>query len=56
MPSQVESQPSGVLGELERTAVKEALLKHQGDVSRAAAALGLSRAALYRRMGKYGFF
>lgn len=38
----------------EQQQVSDALRRHQGNVSRAAAELGLSRAALYRRMEKYG--
>ncbi|MBC7793432.1 MAG: sigma-54-dependent Fis family transcriptional regulator, partial [Clostridia bacterium] len=41
-------------GELERTDIEEALLRSGGLVSRAAAELGLSRQALYRRMEKLG--
>jgi DNA-binding NtrC family response regulator len=39
---------------LERTQIEMALLNASGSVSRAAAALGLSRQALYRRMEKLG--
>jgi DNA-binding NtrC family response regulator len=39
---------------LERRAIERALTRHAGNVSLAAAALGLSRPALYRRMSKYG--
>jgi len=42
------------LEELERAMVERALVEHQGNISRAATALGLSRAALYRRIEKYG--
>lgn len=42
------------LEELERQAIEKALKKHQGNVSRAAKELGITRAALYRRMEKYG--
>jgi transcriptional regulator of acetoin/glycerol metabolism len=42
------------LGDLERNAIERALATHAGNVSRAAAELGLSRAALYRRIEKYG--
>lgn len=38
---------------LERSAVQEALRKHGFNISRAAKELGLTRAALYRRMEKY---
>lgn len=42
------------LAALERSAIERALTRFQGNISSAAAALGLSRAALYRRMAKHG--
>jgi two-component system response regulator RegA len=39
---------------LEREAIGKALALHGGNVSQAAAALGLTRPALYRRMAKHG--
>jgi DNA-binding NtrC family response regulator len=42
------------LDTLERSAIERALERYHGNISGAAAALGLSRAALYRRMAKYG--
>jgi len=42
------------LDALERAAIERALARHEGNISAAALALGLSRAALYRRMSKYG--
>lgn len=42
------------LEEIEEQAIRTALGRHQGNVSRAARALGISRASLYRRMEKYG--
>lgn len=39
---------------LEKQAIEMALRKHQGNVSMAAKELGITRAALYRRMEKYG--
>ena len=39
---------------LERYAVQRALVRCDGNVSQAAAALGLTRPALYRRMAKHG--
>jgi DNA-binding NtrC family response regulator len=42
------------LEEVERILVQKALDRHGGNVSHAAAALGLSRTALYRRLEKYG--
>jgi len=42
------------LDEVEQRLIRSALSRHQGDISKAAEALGLSRAALYRRMEKHG--
>lgn len=42
------------LDTLERRTIEKALAEHGGNVSSAAAALGLSRPALYRRMSKHG--
>ena len=42
------------LGRTERQMVEAALRKHSYNISSAATELGLSRAALYRRMEKYG--
>lgn len=42
------------LDQLERGAIERALSKAEGNISLAAAALGLSRPALYRRMSKHG--
>ncbi|AKD05832.1 sigma-54 dependent transcriptional regulator [Pontibacter korlensis] len=41
------------LDNLEREAVQRALQKHDGNISKAAKELGLSRGALYRRLEKY---
>ena len=41
------------LEDVEGYLVKKALKRHEGNVSKAAEALGLSRAAFYRRMEKY---
>jgi DNA-binding NtrC family response regulator len=41
------------LATAERDAIQRALRRFQGNISAAAAALGVSRAALYRRMSKY---
>lgn len=40
--------------EMEELLIRKALKKHTGNISLAAADLGLSRAALYRRMEKFG--
>jgi DNA-binding NtrC family response regulator len=42
------------LDELERRAIQRALAIHDGNVSRAASTLGLTRPALYRRMERHG--
>jgi len=42
------------LDEMEKAMILKALRHHQGHITNAAASLGLSRAALYRRMEKYG--
>lgn len=39
---------------LERRAIAESLQKNQGNISKSARELGLTRAALYRRIEKYG--
>lgn len=41
------------LDEMESILVRKALVKHQGNISKAAEELGLTRPALYRRMDKY---
>lgn len=42
------------LDDVERIAIEKALQRHGGNIAQAAAALGVSRPALYRRMSKYG--
>jgi two-component system response regulator HydG len=42
------------LDAIEKSAIARSLEEHQRNVSRAAQALGLTRASLYRRMEKYG--
>lgn len=42
------------LDEVERVLIRKALARHDGNVSHAAKALGLSRSALYRRLQQYG--
>jgi DNA-binding NtrC family response regulator len=42
------------LEDVERHLIQKALARHDGNVSHAARALGLSRSGLYRRMQKYG--
>lgn len=52
-PSTSESQPR-TLDEIEREAIEQALGRNEGNVVSAAAELGMSRSALYRRMEKFG--
>ncbi len=42
------------LEQVERHMIETAMQQHQGNISRVAKALGLSRAALYRRLEKHG--
>jgi transcriptional regulator of acetoin/glycerol metabolism len=42
------------LEDVERFLIKKALSRYEGNVSRAADALGLSRSALYRRIQRFG--
>lgn len=56
MPQDEESEKTMVnlnLEEMEEFLIKKALKKHRGNISLAAEDLGLSRAALYRRMEKF---
>jgi two-component system NtrC family response regulator len=45
---------SMTMDELEKAMIEKSLRHHQGNLSRVAESLGLSRAALYRRLEKYG--
>lgn len=55
----IEQDPASIIDgmtieEVERLLIQKALSRYQENVSKTAKALGLSRSALYRRMGKYG--
>jgi DNA-binding NtrC family response regulator len=50
-PSPIEEMG---LEEAERLLIKKALARYEGNVSKAAEALGLSRSGVYRRLKKYG--
>jgi DNA-binding NtrC family response regulator len=41
------------LGQVEKNAILNAISKHEGNISKAAKELGITRAALYRRISKY---
>jgi DNA-binding NtrC family response regulator len=51
---QRETQTQLNLDQLEKRAISRALALYDGNVSHAAAALGLTRPALYRRMARHG--
>jgi DNA-binding NtrC family response regulator len=54
-PSSVEATLEEMpLEDVERVLIEKALKRHQGNVSHAAEALGLSRSALYRRLQRHG--
>jgi transcriptional regulator of acetoin/glycerol metabolism len=42
------------LDHVEKLVIQKAISKHAGNISKAAKALGLTRASLYRRMEKHG--
>jgi transcriptional regulator of acetoin/glycerol metabolism len=42
------------LDEVEKAVIKKALDMHDGNISKAAEDLGLTRASLYRRLEKHG--
>jgi transcriptional regulator of acetoin/glycerol metabolism len=50
-PSRLEDMS---LEEVECFLIKKTMARHEGNVSHAAEALGLSRSALYRRLQRYG--
>jgi two-component system response regulator HydG len=53
-PRPADENPDFDLERLERRAIQGALRRFGGNISQAAAALGLTRPALYRRMAKHG--
>jgi DNA-binding NtrC family response regulator len=53
-PSPPAAAESARLDAIEKDAIARVLQAHSGNISRAASALGLTRASLYRRMQKYG--
>ena len=54
-PSSIETSFDTLnLEEVEKQAIRQTLRKHNGNISHAARELGLTRAALYRRLEKYG--
>ena len=53
-PEALRTESTGNLENIERQAVADALRRHDGNLSQAAADLGVTRQTLYRRMAKYG--
>ena len=49
-----QSFDSMSIGEVEALLIRKVLRRYNNNISQAAEALGLSRAALYRRIEKYG--
>ncbi|WP_264535949.1 sigma-54-dependent transcriptional regulator [Flavobacterium sp. N1736] len=49
----IQENDDNPLSEMEKSAIEKALFKHNGNISKTAEELGLSRAALYRRIEKY---
>jgi DNA-binding NtrC family response regulator len=49
-----ESNDDVQLSDVEKITIEKVLLKHDNNISKSAEELGLSRAALYRRIEKYG--
>lgn len=45
---------NGTLEEIERKVIEKVMTKHQGNVTKAAKQLGLTRTSLYRRLEKFG--
>ena len=54
IPHQPNIQETLNLDEVERSAIDRALQKHNGNISKAAKELGLTRTSLYRRLEKFG--
>jgi len=50
---EMEENDENALSKMEKNAIEKALFKHSGNISKTAEELGLSRAALYRRIEKY---
>lgn len=54
IPIHAEEPDNLNLEEVEKNAIRDAILKHNGNLSRAAKELGLGRTTLYRKLSKYG--
>ena len=54
LATQPATNPAQTLDENERNFIRQALQRHQGNITQTAQALGITRTALYRRLDKYG--
>jgi DNA-binding NtrC family response regulator len=54
MPAEAAEDAELNLEALEKTAIRQAIAKHGGNLSKAAQELGLGRTTLYRKMAKHG--
>ena len=55
LTNKIQAELSGLtLDEIEKQTIIQAIEKHSGNLSHVASSLGISRAALYRRLEKYG--
>ncbi len=52
-PSETVHKGSMKLGAIEKNTILSVIKKHKGNISRSAEELGITRAALYRRLEKY---
>jgi len=53
-PDRLPPVGSMTMEDIERRMIEKSIVHHEGNLTRVAASLGLSRAALYRRLDKYG--
>src|SRR5258706_6165560 len=54
MPSASENEPAELkLSAIEKNTILKVIEKHNGNITKAAKELGLTRTALYRRLSKY---
>jgi transcriptional regulator of acetoin/glycerol metabolism len=53
-PRTADAMPVLNLDELEKQAILQAISRYQGNLTRAAQALGLGRTTLYRKMARHG--
>jgi len=53
LPATTDSADNVPLSEMEKNAILRVIEKHNGNITRAAKELGLTRTALYRRLNKY---